>query len=312
LIEPDLSIGSQPSSVLASNNDFSGDTLAAYLQDQVDLNSHWKALLGLRWDRYRQTLYNELSPSSPPLERTDIQTSPRAGLVWQPSDSQSIYASWSHSFQPSGDGLSLAKNTAELEPEQSSLREIGWKAEWLGGDVISTFALFEQIRDNLRTVDPLDPTRLIQVGEQRTRGLEFELAGQVGERLDLRFAYAHLDAEITQSNDKQSGVALAGNQPGNVPENSASAWAVYQAYPNFDIGLGAVAVGERFTANDDLVRMPGYVRADALLRWRSGAHELALNLKNLGNTLYYESAHTTHQIMPGAPRSANLTWRLNF
>jgi outer membrane receptor for ferric coprogen and ferric-rhodotorulic acid len=72
------------------------------------------------------------------------------------------------------------------------------------------------------------------------------------------------------------------------------------------------AVGDRFSANDNLIALPGYVRTDALLRWRGGKHEIALNLRNLGDITYYETAHTTHQIMPGAPRSVALTWRMSL
>ena len=98
----------------------------------------------------------------------------------------------------------------------------------------------------------------------------------------------------------------------NVPEHSASLWAMFELGRGFDAGLGAVAAGERFSANDNMVRLPGYVRADAVLRWRGERHQFALNFKNLGDIAYYESAHTTHQIMPGAPRSATLTWRIDY
>jgi catecholate siderophore receptor len=311
LFDPDTSVGSTRGAV-TTDNEFTGSTLAAYVQDQVDLGSHWKALFGLRWDRYGQRLENFLPSSTPVLERRDTGLSPRLGLVYKPVAAHSLYAAWSRSFQPSGDGMSLAVNTEELEPERSALQELGWKAEWLDGRIGSTLAVFEQVRDNLRTTDPLNPGRLVQVGEQSTRGVEFELSGRLTERLDLRLAYAHLDARITASNDSSGGVALQGNRPANVPENSGSLWGLFDLGGGFDIGLGVVAAGMRYSANDNLVRLPGYVRADALLRWRNERHELALNLKNLGDTLYYETAHTTHQIMPGAPRSAMLTWRLDY
>jgi catecholate siderophore receptor len=307
LFDPDLTVGSTPSAVLATDNDFTGRTLAAYLQDQVDLGTHWKALLGVRWDRYAQRLDNHLGAGST-LERLDTALSPRAGLVYKPVADHSLYAGWSRSFQPSGDGLSLATNTAELEPERAALRELGWKAQWFGGRIESTLAVFDQRRDNLRTTNPLDPSQLVQVGEQRTRGVEVEFDGRVGERLDLRFAYARLDAEIINPLDPH----LDGHRPANVPEDSASLWGLFDVGGGFSVGLGAVAVGERYSANDDLVRLPGYVRTDALVRWRGDVHELALNLKNLGDIAYYESAHTTHQIMPGAPRSAMLTWRVDY
>lgn len=310
LVDPDLAVGSDPSDSLSTDRGFDGDSVGVYLQDQLALGMHWKALVGGRWDRYAQTMRDRLAGER--LARTDTTFSPRAGLVWQPNAKHSLYAAWSKSFQTSGDGFSLAANTEDLSPEQSRLKEIGWKGDWNGGAVTAAVALFEQLRDGLRTSDPADPTRLIQVGEQRSRGVELELGGRIGERLDLRFGYTRLQARILQSNDSQNGVPLQGNRPSNVPEQNASLWGTWALGHGFDLGLGVFAVGDRYSANDNLVRLPGYVRTDAMLRWRGGAHEVALNLRNLGDIGWYESAHTTHQIMPGTPRSVTLTWRAVF
>lgn len=307
LIDPDHGIGSVPGA-LSTDRTFVGNSIGVYVQDQIALGEHWKALVGARRDRYVQDLEDHLGGR--PLSRTDNKLSPRAGLVWQPDTHHSVYGAWSRSFQSSGDGYSLAANTADLEPEQSTLKEIGWKGEWLDGRLTAAAAVFEQTRDGLRTTDPANPTRLIQIGEQRSRGAEFELGGSIGERFDLRLGYTHLDAEIIRSNDNQGGIALQGNRPSNVPEDSASLWSTYVLGHGFDVGLGVFAVGNRFSANDNLVALPGYVRTDALLRWRGGKHEVALNLRNLGDITYYQTAHTTHQIMPGAPRALALTWRM--
>jgi len=309
LVDPDPRIGSVPGS-LGTDRTFVGNSIGVYAQDQVALGEHWKALVGARWDRYAQDLEDHLGAR--PLSRTDNKLSPRAGLVWQANVHHSVYGAWSRSFQSSGDGFSLATNTADLEPEQSNLKEIGWKGEWREGGLIAAVAVFEQTRDGLRTPEFPGSTRLIQVGEQRSRGAEFELGGRIGERLDLRLGYTRLDATIVRSNDSQGGIPLQGNRPSNVPEDSASLWGTYMLGHGFDAGLGVFAVGDRFSANDNLVILPGYVRTDALLRWRGGKHELALNLRNLGDITYYETAHTTHQIMPGAPRTVALTWRMSL
>lgn len=310
LFNPDLSVGSTPSSVLGNSSAFNGDSVGLYVQDQMSLGESWKAVVGGRWDRYGQVADNRLTQAR--LDRTDTTFSPRAGLVWQPNTSHSLYAAWSRSFQTSGDGYSLATTSADLSPEHSTLKEVGWKGDWNEGALSASAALFEQTRDGLRTIDPADPTRLIQVGMQRSRGLELEVGGRIGERLDLRLGYTRLQAQIVKSNDRQSGVSLQGNRPSNVPEQLASLWATWTLGHGFDLGVGAFASGSRFSANDNLVRLPGYVRTDAMLRWRHGEHELALNVRNLGDIAWIESAHSTNQIMPGTPRAATLSWRYNF
>ncbi|MFP3617412.1 TonB-dependent receptor, partial [Paraburkholderia sp. SIMBA_050] len=73
---------------------------------------------------------------------TDTAWSPRLGLVWQPTRTQSYYVSWSRSFQPSGEAFSLAANNAELAPEITTNTEIGAKYDWLGGKATTTISVF--------------------------------------------------------------------------------------------------------------------------------------------------------------------------
>ena len=309
LSDPDPRAGSTPGA-LSTDRQFTGSSTGLYVQDQLSFGLHWKGLVGGRWDHFVQDMRDDLAHSR--LSRTDNTFSPRAGIVFQPSAHHSLYGAWSRSFQTSGDGFSLAANTSDLAPETATLHELGWKSDWRDGGLTATVALFTQTRDGLRTGDPANPGTLIQVGQQRSRGAEIELGGRIGERLDLRMGYTRLGASIVRSNDAQNGVPLEGKRPSNVPKDSASFWGTYALGHGFDFGLGVFAVGDRYSANDNLVRLPGYVRTDALLRWRSGAHELALNVRNLGGIRWYETAHTTDQIMPGAPRTVTATWRWNI
>jgi catecholate siderophore receptor len=108
----------------AISNGFDGKVLGLYVQDQVRIGGRWKALLGLRRDRFKQFL-NDLLPRNTDLSRTDYAWSPRAGAVFQAADWVSLYASYSRSFQPSGEGLSLAVNNSDLKPEFSANYELG-------------------------------------------------------------------------------------------------------------------------------------------------------------------------------------------
>ncbi|AIJ45693.1 hypothetical protein O987_07725 [Comamonas testosteroni TK102] len=80
-----------------------------YLQDLVSINSQWKALAGVRYDRFQQETH-ERQPGRPDLGRTDTAWSPRVGLVYPPSSAWSCHASWGNSFQPSGETFALAAN----------------------------------------------------------------------------------------------------------------------------------------------------------------------------------------------------------
>jgi catecholate siderophore receptor len=178
--------------------------------------------------------------------------------------------------------------------------------------VSATGSLFRLDRTNIKTTDPLDPTRLVLVGRQRTDGIELAVDGLVTSRWTLRAGYAGLDAAILRSNSVLSGVRIEGNRAGLVPRRSGNLWSTFNATSRLTVGAGVTASGDRFTSNDDLVRLPGFLRVDALASYRVGAYEFALNLQNLLHERYSESAGGNFQIYPGAPRHALVTARYTF
>jgi catecholate siderophore receptor len=114
-----------------------GDTVALYAQDQLELTKHWKAVLGLRWEKFdadatTQTITTGTTAAGP-FARTDRMVSGRAGLIWQPTDAQSYYVSYANSYNPSGE-LGVYAGTAQtnlnavnqnLDPEENRNYEIG-------------------------------------------------------------------------------------------------------------------------------------------------------------------------------------------
>src|SRR5450830_75435 len=188
------------------------DTAAAYVQDAVSISDEWKALAGLRYDRYQQQsrLANALGVTTADLSRTDSAYSPRAGLVWQPSAVQSYYASWSRSFQPSGENFALAANNADLAPETTRNTEVGAKYEFLDGRVSSTISLFRLERDNVKATDPTT-NKIIPVGKQRTDGLELTLSADLKQGWKAIAGYAYLDAKVTDSIAVDASTNIAGS-----------------------------------------------------------------------------------------------------
>lgn len=65
-------------------------------------------------------------------------------------------------------------------------------------------------------------------------------------------------------------------------------------------------MGDRYAVEDNTVNLPFYVRIDAMLAYKIKGWEAGLNLNNLANRTYYESANNNNQIQPGAPRNAML------
>lgn len=286
-------------------------TLGFYVQDLIELSPHWKALLGLRYDEFEQRYRDDLKDAE--LERTDYTLSPRAGLVWQPDDVQAYYLSVSRSYQPSGEMFQISAANAELDPEETTNYEIGAKWNLLDDRLLLTAALFRLERTQIKTADPVDPSKLVLAGEQRTDGFELTFTGQVTDHWQLYGGYAYLDAEITKSNSNTGGVPNEGQVPTLTPRHSANLWAVRSLSPEWRVGMGANYVGRRYTSLDNVTQMPGYTTVDAALFYQQPKWDAALRLFNLFDKEYYASAHgSVDLITPGAPRTLELSANYRF
>lgn len=305
-------------SAIPSNSTFK--TAALYAQNQITLAPQWKALVGGRYDVFDQQTSFERTLA--PLSRTDRKFSPRAGLVWQPSDTQSYYLSYSRSFQPSAETFALSASNAANAPEITVNKEIGAKLDFLDGALNFTAAVFNLERSGIKNSDPANPARQINVGTQRTDGLELTLAGKLPGRWDVSAGYAYLDGRMVKSvatvSSLQLPVGAAMPVQGKVapltPRHSAFLWLMKDLGHGFSAGGGLNYMAARFASLSNLVTLPAYVTADLAGSYRTQRYELALNLKNIANKKHYISAHGTvdNLILPGPPRELQLTLRAKF
>jgi len=309
-VRPDLSAFGNK--VLANDNLTTMEVTSAYVQDLVTLSARWKALVGLRHDTFRQQVEERVAGQAD-RKRTDNEWSPRAGVVFQPSDWQSWYLSYSRSFQPSGETLTFSAAQADMAPEETTNIEVGAKLDFLDGRVSASAAVFELERSDIKNTDPVT-RRLVAVGTQRTRGVELSVAGEIAPRWQLSAGYAYLDARVTRSVAVQNGVALEGTRAALTPQNSANLWLMHELGHGFSLGGGLRYVGDRYASPDNLVTLAEYVAADAALAYKTKAYDLALNVKNLTDEEYFVSGHGASNNLnaPGAPRSVELTARFRF
>lgn len=299
------------------------DILGLYLQDQITLARHWKALLGVRYDEFKQATRFDHTLGS--LARTDRSFSPRAGLVWQPSDEQSYYLSYSRSFQPSAEALALATSNVGNAPEITRNVEIGSKLELLDGAFGVTAALFNLERSNIKNTDPANPALQINVGKQRTNGLELTANGRLPGRWDVSAGYAFLDGKMVESVARTSSLQLPvvsvpalGKVPALTPRHSGFIWGMKELGEfvggRLSLGGGLNYVGARYTSLTNLVTLPSYLTADLAASYKTGRYEVGVNLKNVTNKKHFISSHGSNDnlILPGPPRELQVALRTKF
>lgn len=304
-----LATSFRPSGTDADNN-VKADIAALYLQDQIALSKQWKLLAGLRYDHFKTT-FGDRRTTTPPtdLARTDNEWSPRLGLIWSPNPASTYYASYSYSFLPSGEQLSLAPNTADLAPEKAKNYEIGGRWDLLPKLTLSA-ALFRLDRDDVRSPDPLNPGFFVKTGQQRTEGLEIGLQGEITRNWQVYAGYAHLNGRITE----RTSAAVAGARLQLLPENTLSVWNRFDVGNGWGAGLGVVYQADSFATLDNVVTLPAFTRADGAIYYTfaSGKTRLALNVENLFDRKYFPTADGNNNISPGAPRNARLTLSTAF
>lgn len=280
------------------------DQISLYAQEQVSFGDLIDVVAGIRYDRFSLTVGNLFAGTS--VERVDHLWSPRFGLVVHPLAGTSLYASYGRSYLPqAGDQfLTLDATTATLEPERFDNYEIGFKTQ-LTPTLLLTGAAFLLDRTNTRAAGPT-PGSIVLAGEQRSKGLELTLTGNLTPDWQVAAGYGYTEARIRAGDN-------AGRDVAQVPHHTLSLWNRYALTDRLGIGLGVIHQSASFTTISNAVALPAYTRVDAALYYTLADDvEVQLNVENLTDETYFPVAHNDANISTGAPINARLTLRARF
>jgi catecholate siderophore receptor len=283
------------------------EVLAFYLQDQISIGQYFDIVAGLRYDRFKLRVENLFNGQA--VDRTDDLWSPRLGLVFKPIEPLSIYASYSRSYLPqSGDQfLSLDLTSAALEPEKFDNYEIGVKWD-IRPTLNLTGAVYQLDRTNTRA--PLTGGVVVLSGEQRSRGLELQLHGEITRRWRMTAGYALQDAEIRTAT---TACTTGDCDVAQVPRHQTSLWTRYDVTRRIGAGLGVYHQSKTFASITNAVVLPSYTRVDAAAFFTITPQiQAQINFENLFNERYFATAHNDNNITPGAPTTVRGTVRFSF
>jgi len=316
-----------------ASSDAKVQSAAAYAFDTINVTDHWQVDLGLRWDRvkidYRNVAVNGVVTN---FGRTDRALSGRSGLVFKPTTQTSIYGVYSTSFTPSYDGghglivAATGANSIALPPEKTHNIEFGAKWDPLNGLSV-TGAVFQIAKTNAKTVDSSNTTVL--AGDQRVRGVEFGLSGNITPRWGTFAGLAVMNGKVESSlNPIEVDQRLA-----YVPHVSLNLWTTYRLPMNLTIGGGTNYsdgnyfnntggfnfVGGGTVANPKYAKNAAAIQAltkyslfNAMAMYPLNRHiQLQVNATNLADRKYADRAYDRH-FLPGPTRqvlfSPVITW----
>ncbi len=294
------------------------DSWAVYIQDQITLTNHWKAVAAIRYEEFdtSEDLYQPIFPV-----RTYVRTekangddvSTMFGVIYQPDDIWSFYGSYAESFTPPGWGREDANGKQLTTPEKGHQIETGVKAEI--ENVTATFSIFSITKEDVAQdtgVDSADGDAIWALsGEEQSNGIELEVNANITANWQLIFAYSYVDATVEDDVDPDK----VGQTLLNAPKHTASVWNRYQFSDTWGIGMGVKYADERYGSavaadGNESARLvlPDYVLVDVGVYYTTEELDATLKFGNLLDEEYYESATRNTRIVPGAP--ANLTLSL--
>lgn len=299
------------------------ETVAVLLQDQLEINQHWKALLGVRWERLDSEVVTTNYQSGSvitgggPFRRVDSMWSGRAGIVWQPDERQSYYISGANSYNPSGqlgvygaNGTSLSATNDDLEPEENRSYELG--STWDFGDGVQLrTAIFRNEKINQR-IPPEPGSNLPPIlgGKRRVDGIELSGSGQLTRDWDVYGSLAWMKGRIVKSNN----LGTEGKEPYGTPGLSGTLWSVYRLGGGWELGGGVFGSSKWFLNDTNTAEAPSFARWDATLAFVQRKYEVRFNVLNLTNVRYYVGGYENggNRVIPGQPLTGLLSVSYRF
>lgn len=91
----------------------------------------------------------------------------------------------------------------DLNPEQSEQWELGFKNKQLDDAILTTVTLYEIVKDDVTVGNPLNTgpdngqPNTIQIGKVTSKGIEFDIVGDITDVWKGTFSYAYNDAKIS-------------------------------------------------------------------------------------------------------------------
>jgi len=307
------------------------DTIGVYAFDSIAFGEKWILNLGLRWDDYSVQGADWVNVGTPAVATLVPRSGDwdfvnyQVGLVYKPTASSSLYASYATSSTPptisagdqnGGSGLGTGNLATELlDPEETQSFEIGAKANLFNDRLAVSGALFHLVRKDAQI--QISDGVYEQAGETEVQGLELGVSGNVTDKWQVFGGYTWMDSELVSGafNSVNLGEALA-----NTPEHTASLFTTYRVMPRLSLGGGVYYVSKSFGGNQggagggaNRVYAPEYTRVDLFASYEiNDRAALQLNVQNAGDEDYIMRTNGVHHADVAPGRSAILTLNVRY
>lgn len=290
-----------------------------YVQDEI----------GFFENKLRVTLagrYTTLKTKDPYSGDTkNSKITPRVGVSYSVNRNLALYFVSDQAFM---ENYGTDWQGKSFHPIVGSNLELGVKKDWANGRWNTALSVYQITRNNVLTTDLEHPIRDTagnptgqfysrQSGQQKTKGVEVDVRGQIVKNLDVTINYAFTEAKVTKDSEaKNIGVQVPGSS-----RHVQNTWLNYRLDKGKLTGLG-LSIGYQYQAkrspwyvfDGSANSLPDYFRLDAGVSYQLNKVGFNLLVNNILNKYLYSGSPYAYggyfywQAEPGT----NLRFSVNY
>ncbi|WP_332763442.1 TonB-dependent siderophore receptor [Pseudomonas koreensis] len=296
---------SSPKVQRVSESELSGVALTDTLSM---LDDRFQLTLGVRRQDIESRNYNAAGAVS--SKYSDNATTPLVGVVVKPWQDVSLYYNYVEGLSKGDIAPGTASNAGEtFAPYESKQHEIGVKYEH--GTFMTTLALFQIEKPS----GEIGAGNVFSVqAEQRNRGVELSMYGEVAKGTRLMGGVTVLDGELTDS----ATAANRGNKPVGVPDVQANLWAEWDTpwLEGFTLTGGAIYTDRQYVNQANTQQLDAWTRFDAGARYATKIEgrptTFRATVQNVFDREYWSGVASYGAFSPGYPRTLQLSATVDF
>jgi len=307
--------------------------VGAYVQDLIAITPKLNLLAGVRWSMQESPaittnylLYGDSATKG--TYKADRAFSPRFGLVYKPTSSTSVFASYASSFSPNT-GTDIYYKA--LSPSIVDQYEVGVKNDFFKGKLGANLTFYYIRNNNLAQTAQFDSsgnensnTSIKElVGQTASKGVELDISFTPISNLNILAGYSYNDMRYTKTPETKG--YIEGERLVNTPQHTANGSVFYTfnslTLKGLKIGASAVYIGKRNAGWNNtveqtqqysrLIPVDGFTTIDVSAGYTFKSISLLAKLSNITNAFNYY-VHENYSVNPIPPRQVVATVSYKF
>lgn len=276
------------------------------------LDERLQLTIGGRFQKIDSRNFNTTTGAVSSSSNADAFT-PLVGMLVRPWEAVSFYANYAEGLSVGDTAPTTAVNAGEtLAPYRSKQYEVGTKIDL--GRIVVVASLFQIDKPFSQLEATSGGQRFTAGGEQRNRGLEVTVSGEVTDTIRVLGGLMLIDGKLT----KASNSAIQGNRPVGVPTIQANIGLEWDTsfMDGLTLSANVIHTGEQYVNTANTLKIPAWTRLDLGARYKTEIQDRPVifraSVENVFNKDYWSGVASYSTIAQGAPRTFKLSMTTDF